>query len=171
MSDFSMYNWRMVALKHGNLPSNSKFILLYLSTYMNAHGDSCFPSIVRIMGDTGLAKATVVKHLKILRETGWIVSKSIGNGKAWAHNQYYPQIPDKAVQLLNHQAQGGSIDDTRRFNRVDKAVQPVNPIYPVSNQITKRKGDKTQKSKPLSKKEAQDHVRALRAETNRRQPR
>ena len=138
MNDFSMYNWRMVALKHGDLPPNSNFILLYLSTFMNAHGDSCFPSIVKISKDTGLSKPTVIKHLNVLRSEGWLTSKSIGNGKGWAHNQYFPLIPDKVVKQINREAEGGKTVDTRRLNESSKAVKQLNPIYPLSNHITKR---------------------------------
>jgi len=129
-----MYNWRMVALKYGNLPPNANFILLYLSTYMNQRGDSCYPSVITIAGETGLTKPTVIKYLNVLREKGWIISKSIGKGHGWSHNQYYPMLPDNAVKEINRLNERGKTDSITRLNSSSNAVKELNPIYPLSIQ-------------------------------------
>jgi len=127
----------MIALKHGNLPSNAVLILLYLSTYMNQRGDSCYPAVATICGETGLTKPTVIKYLNVLRDGGWVVSKSIGSGQGWSHNQYYPIIPENVVKEINRLAEGGKTHSITRLNSSSNAVKELNPIYPIPIQELK----------------------------------
>jgi len=124
VQDVSMFNWRLMVIRYADLSPNAKYLALYLSTYMNEWGDNCFPSIQRIIHETGLSKPTVCKHLSILRESGWLVSQKKGfDGQGWAHNQYYPNIPEKVVKEFNHLYEGGKTDSERRLNEQQKAVK------------------------------------------------
>jgi len=121
-----MLNWRLVIIK-SELPSNAKFIALYLSTWMNEWGDNCYPSIARISHETGLSKPTVIKYIQVLRDQGWLESRKKGfDGQAWAHNQYYPNVPEKEVKEFNHLSEGGKTESKRRLNSQQKAVKEVN---------------------------------------------
>ena len=120
-----MFNWRILIYK-SDLPANAKYIGCYLSTWMNEHGNNCYPSIKRICHETCLSKKTVIKYLQILREYGWLETKKKGfDGQAWAHNQYFPNIPEKVVEELHHVNKGGVTEGQRRCNSGHKAVEEV----------------------------------------------
>lgn len=124
-----MLNWRLIVIK-SELPANAKYLALYLSTWMNEWGDNCYPSIKRISHETGLSKQTVIKYIQVLRADGWLEAKKKGfDGQAWSHNQYYPNIPDKAVKELDHLNEGGQSGIPRRSISDNKAVKEVDTIF------------------------------------------
>ena len=138
MKSLSVFNWRILIFK-SDLPPYAKYIACLLSTYMNEQGDNCFPSIARICLETGLTKPTVIKYIQVLKQEGWLLTKKKGyKGQAWAHNQYYPNIPgnvveeihclqkEKAVKEVNHLSEGGKTESRRRLNSEHKAVKEVN---------------------------------------------
>jgi len=94
---------------------------------MNEHGDNCFPSIKRISHECGLSKPTVIKYIHLLKENGWLESSKKGfDGQAWAHNQYYPNIPKEVIKEINHLEEGGKPHSIRRSTSQQKAVKEVN---------------------------------------------
>jgi len=124
LMDISMFNWRLMIIRYADLPPNAKYLAIYLSTYMNEWGDNCFPSIERITHETGLSKPTVCKYLGELRESDWLESRKKGfDGQGWAHNQYFPNIPKKAVKEFNQLQEGGKTESKRRLNSDEKAVK------------------------------------------------
>ena len=88
--DLTCFNWVKLILKT-DLPSNAKYIALYLSTYMNMNQDMAFPSLKRIEGETGLSHPSVLKYLKLLETEGWIVKQS---GDRVTSNRYWVNIPN-----------------------------------------------------------------------------
>jgi DNA-binding transcriptional regulator YhcF (GntR family) len=90
---------------------------------MNEHGDNCYPSIKRICHETGLSNKTVIKYVQVLREQGWLETQKKGfDGQAWAHNQYYPNIPKKVVEELHHVNEGSVTEGERQCISGQKAV-------------------------------------------------
>lgn len=94
----SAFNWRKLILLT-DLPSNAKYLALYLATYMNDHQDMAWPSLKRIEGETGLAHATVIKWLSYLCEEGWLVKQS---GSRTESNKYFISIPNEVGQSLTY---------------------------------------------------------------------
>jgi hypothetical protein len=88
--DMTCFSWVKLVLKT-DLPSQAKFLGLYLSTYMNLNQDMAFPSLKRIEGETGLAHATVLKYMGVLVEEGWLIKQS---GNAVTSNRYWINIPN-----------------------------------------------------------------------------
>lgn len=124
-----MLNWRLVVIR-SNLPSNAKYLAIYLSTWMNEWGDNCYPSIKRISHETGLSEPTVVKYIQVLRTNGWLEAKKKGfDGQAWAHNQYYPNIPPEVLKEINHLDEGTKTEKGRHLNSHEKALKEVNTIF------------------------------------------
>ena len=125
MTPFSIFNWRILIFK-SNINYHAKYIACYLSTYMNEHGDNCFPSIDRISHESGVSRPTVIKYIQELKERGWLEAKKKGfNGQAWSHNQYYPNIPKKVVKEINRLLDGGKPHSVRQISSVKKAVNEV----------------------------------------------
>ena len=147
-ASFSIFNWRILIFKSG-LPANAKYIGCYLSTWMNEWGDNCYPSIARISHETGLSKPTVIKYVHVLQAEGWLEAQKKGfDGQAWAHNQYYPNIPEKAVKEVNHQQEGGKPALPRRLNSEQKAVKEVN-TKSTDNSTVKSTNNITKKKTPI----------------------
>jgi len=126
MTSFSIFNWRILIFK-ADINYHAKYIACYLSTYMNEHGDNCFPSIDRIAHESGVSRPTVIKYIQELKEKGWLESKKKGfDGQAWAHNQYFPNIPKNVVKEINHLMEGGQSHNERQSTSQQKAVKEVN---------------------------------------------
>ena len=64
--------WQNAIADSKELHSNSRLVLWTLSRFMNQNGGSCFPSINQMMASSGLSNTTVIKHLRIADEAGWI---------------------------------------------------------------------------------------------------
>lgn len=73
-----------------DLPSNSKYLACYLRKFMNSNNDIAWPSYSRIIEETGLARSTVAKYLKILESEGWIQRES---GNSNTNTVYIASMP------------------------------------------------------------------------------
>ncbi len=92
-----VWSWRYVILRTQLEPS-TKLLLLALSTYMNDHGEGCYPSVEQICKDTGLSERTVFYHLKKAELEGLlIIGKRELYGKKWAANDYRAVIPEVKI--------------------------------------------------------------------------
>jgi len=125
--DLKLWNWKKYLLTEGPNNPTYKHLLLTLSCFMNADGESCFPSIDTLENTSSLSRPTVIKYLKKAKSDGWIKVEKHGlEGKAWSRNEYVATIP-KAVKEVNHE--GGKA--VKLFNEggktdTDKAVKEVN---------------------------------------------
>ncbi len=86
--------WRQAILR-ARLEPSSKLLLLALSTYMNDHGEGCYPSVEQLCKDTSLSERTVFYHLKKAESEGFLIKdKRELPGKKWAANEYRAAIPE-----------------------------------------------------------------------------
>jgi hypothetical protein len=92
--DLTCFNWVKLIIKT-QLPSNSKYLGLYLSTYMNSQQDMAWPSLKRIEGETGLSHPSVLKYLDLLVSEGWLVKQS---GSRTESNKYWINVPKSVIQ-------------------------------------------------------------------------
>jgi hypothetical protein len=81
--------WRDAAVS-SDLPPYAKYLVLYLTTFMNGGRDVAWPSQARIIAETGLSSATVNKYLGVLAEDGWL-SRNRGGGRK--NTRYTTSIP------------------------------------------------------------------------------
>ncbi|MEN8251696.1 MAG: helix-turn-helix domain-containing protein [Bacteroidota bacterium] len=141
MTSFSIFNWRKLIFK-SELPANAKYIGSYLMTWMNENGDNCYPSVKRIAHETSLTEPTVCKYIQVLREEGWLETKKKGfDGKAWAHNQYYPNIPNKVLKEIKCELEGTKTDSVRHLNSHDKALKELNTITTDNSTVITKERD------------------------------
>ncbi len=92
-----VWSWRYVILRTQLEPS-TKLLLLALSTYMNDHGEGCYPSVEQICKDTGLSERTVFYHLKKAELEGFLIKdKRDLSGKKWAANEYRAVLPELGI--------------------------------------------------------------------------
>lgn len=93
VEQLKIWSWRQMIVKTKMAPS-TKLVILTLSTYMNDHGDSCFPSQQQLAEDTCLSERAVIKHIGIAAAKGFLVKEKRNLlGKKWAANQYRAAYP------------------------------------------------------------------------------
>ena len=81
----------------------TKLVLHTLGLKMDATGESCFPSVAEIVELSGLDKKTVLKHINIASEEGWIeISQHGYRGQRWKRNEYVAKWPER--DLAGHAA-------------------------------------------------------------------
>lgn len=119
-----VWSWRQAILR-AVLEAPTKHILLTLSTYMNEHGNSCFPTIDQLTADTSMSRPTVIKHIALAEQAGFIKKRVHGfKGRNWSNNEYiatYPQgveigqpqddVEGGKAALPPQQEEGGSKGD------------------------------------------------------------
>lgn len=82
-------SWRGAILKSKNLLPTTRHILLTLSCHMNDAGESCYPTIKTLCKETGLSNRSVITHIQLAHELGWIEKEKHGfSGQKWANHQY-----------------------------------------------------------------------------------
>lgn len=145
------YSWRQAILKSG-LQATTRHVLLTLSCHMNDAGESCYPSIELLCEETGLSNRSVITHLKVAEEGGWIVVDKHGfSGQKWARNEYriaWPNSPTepkgeppKAVNDVHHLGEGKVVKEVHHLQgegsepNDKKAVKEVHTNYPVELSI------------------------------------
>lgn len=65
------FDWER-RLRAATLTAQAKLFGVWLATYGDADGTSIHPGEERLSADTGLTVQTVRKHMRTLRETGWL---------------------------------------------------------------------------------------------------
>jgi len=87
------WSWRQLIIKT-ELESTTKLVLLALSTYMNDHGEGCYPSIAQIAMDTSLSERAIFSHIRKAEMAGFLVrDKRDVRGRQWASNEYRAAYP------------------------------------------------------------------------------
>ncbi|MBB4277041.1 helix-turn-helix domain-containing protein [Rhizobium mongolense] len=92
------WSWRHAVGKSG-LPPITRLVLHTLGLKMDATGGSCYPPVSELVDLTGLDKKTVLKHLDIAEEQGWIeVSQHGFRGQKWKRNEYIARWPGRDLR-------------------------------------------------------------------------
>lgn len=108
MSEFKLkplLTWRG-AIAGSDLESTTRLVAWGLSLHMSERGDSCFPSVNTIARETALDPRTVQRHLRLLRDAGWLAIKA-GGGRGKS-NTYEARIPPETTA----EEQGLSVGDS-----------------------------------------------------------
>lgn len=113
-----------------DLPPNSKYLACYLRKFMNSNSDIAWPSYARIIAETGLARATVAKYLKVLEEEGWLERHS---GNSTTNTVYIASLPKHINDTvkdfdnkIQEQLRGSSPDELRSSPRELWVVRHAN---------------------------------------------
>lgn len=89
------WSWRH-AFSRSDLPPSTKLVLHTLGMFMNEFGESCHPSVADICRHSGLDKKTVLKHLGLARDAGWIAVSQHGyRGQRWKRQEYVACWPER----------------------------------------------------------------------------
>lgn len=129
------WSWRHAVGKSG-LPPTTRLVLHTLGLKMDATGGSCYPPVSELVELTGLDKKTVLKHLEIAQENGWIDVTPHGfGGQRWKRNEYVARWPGRelsghATSVDTAQGGGPTPPPSELEKRADFGVEGGGPIPP-----------------------------------------
>ncbi|RWP72374.1 helix-turn-helix domain-containing protein [Mesorhizobium sp.] len=110
------WSWRH-AFASSDLPPTTRLLLHTLGMFMNEFGEDCIPSHADLCRYSGLDKRTVVRHLALAKQAGWIgVSQHGFRGQKWKRNAYSPRWPERdltATMVPLDQDEGGGTESPR----------------------------------------------------------
>lgn len=132
---FPYMSWRQAILK-SNLAPVTRHVLLTLGCHMNDAGESCYPSIALLCEETGLSNRSVITHLQIACDLGWVISEKHGfKGQRWARNEYRISWPEAVKEVHHLNDEGSERHDIKAVNDVH-TNSPVNSPGLITNVIT-----------------------------------
>lgn len=131
-----LFRWRTALLSEHGPPLIRRHILNVLSGYGDETGASIYPSTRELERATGATRRSVMTHLSVAEEEGWIVRHVLGtdSGKGWKRHSYQLRIPPDVVNGVHREggergaprpheggephAHGGESHDTKVVNEV-----------------------------------------------------
>jgi hypothetical protein len=130
MARNGVWSWGQ-AIQQSELAPLTKLVCLNLYLYVNDLGQGAFPSLTRQAKDTGLARSTLIKHLKAAEEAGYLTVIRKATGEYWAHNRYLPTFPDN-VDVFRKAiiSESGSPLEPSQFASRTKLVRELDSNYP-----------------------------------------
>lgn len=88
-----VWSWRH-AIQKSKLPATTKLVLFNLSVYMNERGQGCYPTTKDQAKDISMSEKSVIDHLKIAVDEGFVIKKLHGrSGQEWANHEYVATMP------------------------------------------------------------------------------
>lgn len=89
------WSWRH-AFASSPIAATTKAVLHTLGMFMNELGEGCYPSVADICRYSGLDKKTVLKHLALAADAGWIAISQHGyRGQKWKRQEYAARWPER----------------------------------------------------------------------------
>ncbi|WP_413711762.1 helix-turn-helix domain-containing protein [Rhizobium sp. Rhizsp82] len=94
-----VWTWRQ-AIFESKLQVTTKLVLQALASHLNDMGGPMFPSQERLAKLCSLSERSVITHLQIAEDEGWIVaSKREMKGSKWAANEHVARWPDGVKEI------------------------------------------------------------------------
>ena len=123
------FQWTELVID-SDLESYSKYICLYLATFMNSKQNCAFPGLSRIQKETGLTRPTILKYLDKIESAGFLY---IERGDRVTSNKYHSKLPDEVVNVVNHPL----VKEVYKGSKTgdDKVVNELYPNKQVNNQV------------------------------------
>lgn len=93
------FTWQQAILDGScELPSTTRYVMLVIGTYMNAHGTGAWPSITTICEASRLSRSSVIRSIGVAEELGWLKvvrrRKSDGNNESNIYQIGYPGVTE-----------------------------------------------------------------------------
>ena len=86
---------KVVVSEIGPRSPTTRLVLLALSTHMNRHGGSCFPSYELLAEETGLSLRAVKEHMNLAHDECWFMrTANMGYAKRWRSYEYEATVPE-----------------------------------------------------------------------------
>lgn len=92
------WTWIYDLANRKDLSRNAKALAQALRMHMTDAGENCYPSLVRLMRETGMSKKTLLKAFEELKSKGWLVIvRRAKNGAVRSGDstlEYVPEWPE-----------------------------------------------------------------------------
>lgn len=105
-----LFDWRKAVLA-SELPAPCRHVLLTLSMHMDESGGSCWPSTETLARESGLHRATVIRHLATAEDGGWF-TRVASRGRT--SNAYQATQPSPCTTVQPSQKTTVAENDRRR---------------------------------------------------------
>lgn len=87
--------WRDAVLSaDGPAQTSTRALLMALAKYADPDGGSCYPSVTTLASSTALSKRSVISHLSLAVDGGWLSKASRRTKDGWKHNYYRLVLPE-----------------------------------------------------------------------------
>lgn len=128
------FSWTNLVID-SDLPPLSKYLCLYLATFMNSKQNLAWPSLARIEKETSLTKPTIIKYLDIAESGGFLVVERTDDFRT--NNKYHAQMPEGVVKVIDHPL----VKDIYQGSKGDLpgVVKDINTNKQVNRQVNKQK--------------------------------
>ena len=84
-----LFNWRDAILADESLSPTTKHVLHVIGFHMDTKGKPSWPTEKQIASESGFSRQTVIGHIKIATNAGYIkIIKHQAEGQRWANNMY-----------------------------------------------------------------------------------
>jgi len=132
-----LFSWR-AAICDSDLPPTTRLVALTLSLHMNERGGSAFPKQATLARESGLNVETVRDHLRMLRETGWLVALTYATPGRPV--EYAASIPQGGVQTptlggVENPPQDDIQDVREEANASSRAPRVKNPVWEALSEV------------------------------------
>ena len=112
------FSWRFAVVR-SILPATTKHVLLTLSIHMNDLGEGCFPSTVTLAKETSLSERSVITHIMLAVNHGWIRKQIHGySGRGWKHHEYVLKWPEGTERPSVPKLQGTECPSNKALKEV-----------------------------------------------------
>ena len=140
------FQWTEMVID-SDLPAMSKYLCLYLATFMNSKTDMAWPSLRRIEHETNLTRPTILKYLELAEQSGYL---NVEHGDRKTSNRYHANLPKPLKDTINAVNQGskqdlpptkGVVKDVNQGGKIydEKVVKEVYRNKQYNNQENKQK--------------------------------
>ena len=122
--------WQNAIADSQDLESSTRLVLWTLSRFMNQNGGSCFPTIERLMASCALSNTTIIKHLRLAIEAGWISRTPKKTGRDNKSYSYQAVLrASEAISPSNYRASEtvSSPQETEQVKPLPRASETVDP--------------------------------------------
>jgi predicted ArsR family transcriptional regulator len=124
---------------HSTVSSSARLVGFVLSTHMDIHGGSCFPSITRLQKESGLGRSTVCRSLDELERTGLVERHRGGRGRP---TRYRAASPTVALLVVPQR------DSTSAAVASEDVHEDVQKFSMRANARGKRNGQRARRARP-----------------------
>lgn len=133
-----IWSWRQ-AIFESQLSATTKLVLSALGSHLNDMGDAMFPSQDRLARLCSLSERSVITHLEIAEQEGWIQSKRKEiEGRKWASKCYYATWPQEVKEVHPSSSRGVKEVHVRGERDSGRGVKEVHTNSPIelSNELS-----------------------------------
>ncbi|MBW0270758.1 hypothetical protein ATM97_06985 [Nocardia sp. MH4] len=107
------FEWQRI-VRRIKMQTTTKLVALLMSTYANADGSHIVCGVVRLVMVTDTSKATIVRHLELLRDMGLIERVKQGNRHSGDSDEYRLTVPSNVLDLPMLDPDEGTKSGSRR---------------------------------------------------------